>query len=1103
MYTTTKQNLSGYIITVIGALVMSVHTVPHADAQGLANRAVQRLGNIGSIGDNGPGYTYYGINGADRGLGYVGSYATVGGFIPTLQDDFGGIWNADLRGHYSVNGGFFSNVGAVRKQLLNGGSLLGLGIYWDYDGDLFQYSTIGAPGAIFGQFGHVYQQVGISGEYLTDWGNIRSNGYIPVGRTGNQLSSHGTTGGTFYQHYILGQNGLSAALGGADFELGAYVPALADWAGMINVGGYTFGNTRYTKIGGDRNGGDLVPFFGGVYTRLDLTFAKNWDFSLQYNNDSFFDSTGFARLTYRMGGSRRRNVPDQMEQPMFRNEHIVRANETPMVAFNPTNNNEPWQVVHVDNTALPGGNGTIEAPVQTLAAAQLDSSTDNLATQAWTINYVHQGNATSTFDAYTDEFRFQAPNQFLVGSGGPLTIGTQPMNGSTLLTIGALTSGNPVLSNALGASVLIPGSGTAGNPPTGGPPPTNEPPFLDSIAGPAGGATVANLSIIGSQIGIDASGNLSSGVANAQPIGTTANPFGSAISAGGGSSVRNVTITGNGTSSLQRGVRIAAERTPLISPPNPAGPPNTIDKSPTGGIEFSDTAINLTTAQAFQVGLEEQPLPLPPNPPTAIAGSGGDVDIDYYGSITNNINQNGNFETLLISVAGRTGGTINLAATSAPPGTTVANQILDIGGQGILILENTDSTTNIGNVTLADSKNTAIFVQNDRSTTNITTVDTSTYAYGITKSDGDSAIFIRQGTPTFNFFGTVQNAPPSSGNNFIIDIRQVAGGNINITGPGTFPLNDSADGVFIDQAANATIAITGLSSTGNGTNGILVDNSASIITFTDTSVTGASVNGILLDSNSGAANGVITFENTFINLVSATNGIRLVDNTNTSPYLFSNTLITMGAADAHGVLLENTGPVTFTNLRILTQGANAVSFESLNPGGNQNIVVNGTSQLTNLSTSQPALQVVANDIDMTFESIFSAVPEGDLTVVDTGDVPDPAAGAPANSEITNLSDTTTLTVGMFVTGTNIPAGATILSIDSPTQITLSTPVIAGAGSASETLDFTLNPGIAIDLTGTSTTSLDVTTAFEVGGAPGNANNIENPDGVTLEGVLQP
>ena len=1084
---------------------MSIYAVPHADAQGLANQAVQRLGSIGSIGDNGPGYTYYGINGADRGLGYVGSYATVGGFIPTLQDDFGGIWNADLRGHYSVNGGFFSNVGAVRKQLLNGGSLLGLGIYWDYDGDLFQNPGIGIPGAIFGQFGHVYQQVGVSGEFLTDWGNIRSNGYIPVGRTGNQLSTHGTTGGTFYQHYILAQNGLSAALGGADLELGAYVPALADWAGMINVGGYTFGNTRYTKVGGDGNGGELVPFFGGVYTRLDLTFARNWDFSLQYNNDSFFDSTGFARLTYRMGGSRRRNVPDQMEQPMFRNEHIVRANETPIVAFNPTNNNDPWQVVHVDNRALPGGNGTIEAPVQTLTAAQIDVSTDNLASQAWTITYVHQGNATSTFDAYTDQFRFQAPNQFLVGSGGPLTIGTQPINGSTLLTIDALTAGNPVLSNNLGASVYIPGSGTEGNPNGGG----GVAPFFDKLTGPAGGATVANLSIIGSQIGIDASGDLSNG-GLAQPIGTTANPFGSAISAGGGSSVRKVAITGNGTSNLQRGVRIATERTP-ISPPNPLPTtvPGTIASNPvnnatvpTGGIEFSDTAISLTTAQAFQVGLEIQPLPTPPTPPEAILSSGGNVNIDYYGSISNNINQNGNFETLLVSVAGRTGGTINLAATSAPPGTTVANQILDIGGQGILILENAGGTTNIGNVTLADSKNTAIFVQNDQSTTNITTVDTSTYAYGITKSDGDSAIFINEGTPTFNFFGTIQNAPPASGNNFITDIRDITGGNINITGPGTFPLNDSADGVFIVNAQDATIAITGLNSTGNGTNGIRVDNSASIITFTNSRVTGAAVNGILLDSNSGAANGVITFENTFINLVSATNGIRLVDNTNTSDYLFSNTLINMSAAGAHGVLLENTGPVTFTNLRILTQGTNAVSFESLNPGGTQDITVDGTSQLTNLSTTEPAMQVDANDIDMTFESIFSAVPEG-LTVIDTGDVPASTAVAPANSEITNLSDTSTLTVGMFVTGNDIPPNATIASIDSATQITLSTPVTAGAGSASEPLDFTLNPGIAIDLTGTSITSLDVTTAFEVGGAPGNANNIKNPDGVTLEGVLVP
>ena len=117
---------------------------------------------------------------------------------------------------------------------------------------------------------------------------------------------------------------LDAALGGADLEVGAWIPKLEAFGGMISVGGYTFGNSNEWNQGTE-TGERVVPFFGGVYTRFDITVANNWDINLQYNNDPFFDSTGFARLTYRMGGSRRRNVPDQLEQPLMRNEHIVRA----------------------------------------------------------------------------------------------------------------------------------------------------------------------------------------------------------------------------------------------------------------------------------------------------------------------------------------------------------------------------------------------------------------------------------------------------------------------------------------------------------------------------------------------------------------------------------------------------------------------------------------------------------------------------------------------------------------------------------------------------------------------------------------------------------
>jgi hypothetical protein len=379
-----------------------------APAAGIANRAAAGFTGLNA---NGPGWLYYGVNAADRGLGYNGSYMTLGGYIPYSEDGLGGLWAADLRGHLSVNGGFFSNVGAVRKQFL-GGSLLGIGVYWDYDGDQNQYPTYGVLGSEWGQFGHSYNQVGVSGEWLTDFGNLRSNGYMPVGTTAYTI---GAPGSPFYGNNILCQYGLDAALSGADLEVGAYIPGLSDWAGMISVGGYALGNSRYNWWSGPETGQDVVPWFGGVYTRLDMTFLENWDFSLQYNNDSYFDSTGFARLTYRMGGSRRRNVPDQMEQPMMRNEHIVRAHQTPTVALNPVTF-QPWNVIHVDNTAAAFGNGSVDTPYRTLAEAQ------TAANNPYDVVFVRAGSSSTT--PYQSNWLFQADNQILVGEGSTLQLAT-------------------------------------------------------------------------------------------------------------------------------------------------------------------------------------------------------------------------------------------------------------------------------------------------------------------------------------------------------------------------------------------------------------------------------------------------------------------------------------------------------------------------------------------------------------------------------------------------------------------------------------------------------------------------------------------------------
>jgi hypothetical protein len=405
----------------------------------VVNRAVNGFQNLNA---NGPGWLYYGVNAADRGLGYRGSYMTLGGFVPVAEDDLGGFWAADLRGHLSEFGGFFSNVGAVRKQFI-GGTLLGVGVYWDYDGDQNQYSDTVIPVGLGNTYtfagGHSYNQVGISGEWLTDYGNLRSNGYIPVGSTAQLV-------GPFLGNSLLCVNGVNAALGGADLEVGAYIPGLSDWAGMISVGGYALGNSRYSFP----DGAAAVPWFGGVYTRLDMTFLNNWDFSLQANNDSYFDWTGFARLTYRMGASRRRNVPDQMEQPMMRNEHIVRAHQVPEVATNPADGS-PWQVFHVDNTAEPGGTGSAESPFATIEEAVTRPTND-----PYDIVYVHVGDSSATAPYITPVggFTFGADNQYLIGEGSRITIPTE-LCGDRAFFAGSASSVYPFISNPGGAAIVM------------------------------------------------------------------------------------------------------------------------------------------------------------------------------------------------------------------------------------------------------------------------------------------------------------------------------------------------------------------------------------------------------------------------------------------------------------------------------------------------------------------------------------------------------------------------------------------------------------------------------------------------------------------------
>jgi hypothetical protein len=457
-----------------------------------------------------------------------------------------------------------------------------------------------------------------------------------------------------------------------------------------------------------------------------------------------------------MGGSRRRNVPDQMEQPMMRNEHIVRAHQTPIVATNPNDAASPWRVIHVDNSAPAGGDGSFEKPLNTLA----EGST--AATNPWDIVFVHEGLSRTT-TPYGGTFAFQAQNQYLVGDGGTFTLPTVTC-GPKLLSTGATSV--PLLSNPAGDSIAIVGPNAAG-------------------------ATVADLDIIGSSTGIYATGPLTS-------------------DAGRPTTVQNVTISGNGTTANQTGVYLEAasgaisfsdteianmtEGGLVVAAPG-SGPldleyqgsitsdtslnggavapivyisdvqggtlniatgggeagstvPNAVKDTGGSGIQivgnaastninignvslknnaqtaisvFEDASTILVTADAG-TGIQKQ------TNGAAISVSGGTPTFEYIGPITNGLPSSGPTTSYLLSVAGTTGGDVTLTAAGAPfadtgNGISINNaggdvtigglgaNIASSGAQGILI-DGASATGNyeFNNVTITNASQAGVLI---------------------------------------------------------------------------------------------------------------------------------------------------------------------------------------------------------------------------------------------------------------------------------------------------------------------------------------------------------------------------------------------------------
>ena len=329
-----------------------------------------------------PGRVWVSTNIADEGLGFQGTYATIGAKTRLFEDALDGRWLVEGRGHVSVeSGGFFGNLGIERVFTVDAaGADISLSGWVDYDDDQQ------------GSFAHTFFAWGVSGAVKTRKWDLLGSGYFPEGTT-DHTQGDPTGENCFLGHSIVLQAGIDSALRGFDVTLRTRPKALNFVNGSIDFGGYGYES-------------DLVEYFGGGRGRINMQLLGGLFLSAEINYDERFDATGSLNLTWMWGvnarGSEYAGLARDLERTV-RNDHIVRFNQEVVLALDP-DTGRPYNVFHVDNSADPLGDGTVEDAFTTLAEAEAASGPGDII-------FVREGDGTPT--GYDTGIQLQDDQLFL------------------------------------------------------------------------------------------------------------------------------------------------------------------------------------------------------------------------------------------------------------------------------------------------------------------------------------------------------------------------------------------------------------------------------------------------------------------------------------------------------------------------------------------------------------------------------------------------------------------------------------------------------------------------------------------------------------------
>jgi hypothetical protein len=290
------------------------------------------------------------------GIGYSKGYQTFGAFqsMVVSPDEF--IFFANPRGIVTYLGNLSANVGAGGRYYdENTDRILG-GSFW-YDHDNTGPKT--------------YDQLGISLESLGKYLDFRVNGYMPTNDNRTILAQYLNGNNQFFSNFIgIGRSTLfTTPLKGGDFEVGGLLPGIGNVGIRPYVGGYYYQ-------------GEGTGAAYGVKARIEALITQDFWAQVGFSNDRLFGTNVTMALTWYYGSGQaprwfqRIPVVDRLYQQVERNYRIAAYQELYNDLITATRSGgtggsggpigTPIFVVHVDNSAASGGDGTVEHPLNQL-----------------------------------------------------------------------------------------------------------------------------------------------------------------------------------------------------------------------------------------------------------------------------------------------------------------------------------------------------------------------------------------------------------------------------------------------------------------------------------------------------------------------------------------------------------------------------------------------------------------------------------------------------------------------------------------------------------------------------------------------------------------